>query len=86
MNELLGYAAAVCTTLAFVPQLVRVWKTRSANDISLGMYAVLMVGIALWVWYGVRIGSPPLVVANLSSLLLAGGILVGKLRFRGATP
>ena len=84
VNELLGYAAAACTTLAFVPQAVRVWRTRSAGDISLGMYLLFMAGVALWVWYGARIGSLPLIVANTSSMLLAGAVLVGKLRFGGA--
>lgn len=82
MTELLGYAAATCTTFAFLPQLVRVWRSRSAEDISLGMYLMFMAGVSLWIAYGVRIGSWPVVIANAATLGLAGGVLAGKLRFR----
>ena len=81
MTELLGYVAAACTTFAFLPQVVRVWRTRSARDISLAMYLVMVAGIALWILYGLRIHSSPLVAANAVSLRLAGAVLAGKLRF-----
>jgi MtN3 and saliva related transmembrane protein len=82
MTELLGFAAAACTTLAFLPQVVRVWRTRSADDISLAMYLIMLTGVALWIVYGLRIHSVPLVAANVSTLALAGAVLAGKLRFR----
>jgi MtN3 and saliva related transmembrane protein len=82
MTESIGFAAAACTTLAFVPQALRVWRTRSAEDISLVMYLVMVTGVALWIVYGLRIHSQPLVVANSVTLVLAGAVLVGKLRFR----
>ena len=77
---LLGLAAAFCTTLAFVPQVVKTWRTRSTTDISLGMFLVLVIGIALWLAYGVLLGDVPLIAANLVTLVLAGTILVLKLR------
>jgi MtN3 and saliva related transmembrane protein len=83
MDEWLGYAAATLTTLAFVPQVVRVWHTRSARDLSLRMYLAFTVGVALWMLYGLRIGSWPVVVANGVTLVLAGAILVARLRFGG---
>jgi MtN3 and saliva related transmembrane protein len=82
MTEWIGFAAAAGTTLAFLPQLIRVWKTRSAEDISLIMYLVLVIGVALWIVYGLRIRSLPVVVANSATLLLASGVLAAKLRFR----
>ena len=82
MTESIGFTAAACTTFAFVPQVVRVWRTESAADISLAMYLIMVTGIALWIVYGVRIHSLPLVAANAVSLLLAGAVLVGKLKFR----
>jgi MtN3 and saliva related transmembrane protein len=82
MTEGIGFVAAMGTTLAFLPQLIRVWRTRSAGDISLAMYFVLVVGLALWIVYGLRIGSRPVVIANSATLLLAGGVLAGVLRFR----
>ena len=82
MTESIGFIAAACTTFAFVPQVLRVWRTRSAEDISLAMYLILMAGVFLWIVYGARIHSMPVVIANCATLLLAGGVLVGKLRFR----
>lgn len=81
VTELLGGAAAFCTTLAFVPQLVRVWTTKSTRDVSLGMFLVFCVGLSLWLAYGLRLGSTPLVASNSITLVLALGILVAKLRF-----
>ncbi len=81
MNQLIGFAAAACTTLAFVPQVIHVWKNRSAHDISLAMYVVFMAGVALWTIYGLSIRSLPVVLANGVTLFLAAAVLVGKLRF-----
>ena len=82
MTELLGFVAAACTTLAFLPQAFYVWRRRSADDISLAMYLILLTGVVLWIAYGLRIRSVPLVAANVATLALAGAVLVGKLRFR----
>jgi MtN3 and saliva related transmembrane protein len=78
---LLGLAAACCTTLAFVPQVVKAWKSRSTADISLGMFLILCLGIVLWLIYGGIRGDVPLVVANVVTLVLAGLILLLKLRY-----
>ena len=78
--KLLGFAAATCTTLAFAPQFLKVWKTRSTEDISLGMFLVLVLGVALWLLYGLLSGDVPLVASNAITLALAGGILVMKLK------
>jgi MtN3 and saliva related transmembrane protein len=80
--EAIGYAAAACTTFAFLPQVVHVWRTHSAHDISLFMYMVMVAGVALWIVYGLYIHSLPLVAANTVTLLLAGAVLAGKIRFR----
>jgi MtN3 and saliva related transmembrane protein len=77
---LLGLAAACCTTFAFVPQVVRIWRTRSANDISLLMFVVLSTGLLLWLVYGLLVHDLPIVLANAVTLLLALTILVLKLR------
>jgi MtN3 and saliva related transmembrane protein len=79
--KLLGFAAATCTTAAYAPQVIKVWKTRSTGDISLGMFLVLMLGLVLWLIYGLLSGDAPLVAANAVTMLLAGGILVMKLRY-----
>lgn len=83
MHDGLGYAAAICTTAAFVPQVVRVWRRRSADDISLAMYVLFMAGVALWALYGILVGALPVVLANLVTFALAMGVVAAKLRFRG---
>ena len=77
---LLGFVAATLTTLAFLPQVVRTWRTRSTKDISLGMFLVLVVGIVLWLVYGFLMMDLPLMAANGVTLVLAGTILFFKLR------
>ena len=79
--KLLGFAAATCTTVAYAPQFIKVWKTRSARDISLGMFLVMVLGLALWLAYGLLSGDAPLIASNAVTMLLAGGILVMKLRY-----
>lgn len=76
-----GLAAAFCTSAAFVPQVVKTWRTRSTHDISLGMFSLMTLGIVLWLVYGAFIGDLPLIVANLVTFVLAATILVFKLRY-----
>jgi len=76
----IGLAAAFCTTFAFVPQVVKTWRTRSTRDISLGMFAVLVLGTALWLVYGVLLADIPLIAANGITFCLAAVILYFKLR------
>ncbi|HTI86978.1 MAG TPA: SemiSWEET transporter [Alphaproteobacteria bacterium] len=80
--SLIGYAAAVLTTIAFVPQAVRAWTTRSTGDISLSMFVMLTVGIVLWFVYGVLNRDWPLMTANFVTGLLAGSILYCKIRHK----
>ncbi len=75
-----GYAAALCTTGAYVPQVLRVWRTRSTQDISLRMFLVLVTGLTLWLVYGFWRGEIPLIAANGVTLVLAGTILFFKIR------
>lgn len=79
--QCLGFLAATCTTCAFVPQVLLVWRERQATGISTGMYLIFMLGVALWLWYGLLIRSLPVVVANGCTLLLAGAVLLMKWRF-----
>ena len=79
--SIIGFVAGTCTTLAFLPQVIRTWRTRSTDDISLGMFSLMVFGIALWLFYGIVIGDWPLILADGVSLLLAATILMMKLRF-----
>jgi MtN3 and saliva related transmembrane protein len=79
--DALGFAAGTLTTIAFVPQLLRILKTRSAHDISWWMFGILIAGVALWLWYGIRVDAPPVIVANAVTLALAVAIVLLKRRY-----
>jgi MtN3 and saliva related transmembrane protein len=79
--DLIGALASALTTIAFVPQVWRVWKTRSARDLSLTMYLIFTTGVVLWFAYGVLLGSGPIIVGNAITLVLAGAVLAMKLKF-----
>lgn len=67
---LLGLVAAGCTTVAFLPQVVKNWRTKSAGDLSFGTFGLFTVGVVLWLVYGVMIGNAPIVVSNVVTLTL----------------
>jgi MtN3 and saliva related transmembrane protein len=75
-----GYVAAACTTGAFVPQVLRVWRTRSTQDISLKMFLVLVTGVSLWIIYGFWKTDIPIIAANALTLMLTSIILYFKIR------
>lgn len=79
--EDLGFVAAFCTTAAFVPQLIRVLKLRSARDISLPTFLMFSVGVFLWLLYGLYTGSKPVIASNVVTLVLSVSILILKLRY-----
>ncbi len=77
---LIGLAAAFCTTVAFLPQVIKTWQTRSTKDLSLSMFLVFTTGIFLWLVYGLAVHDIPLIVANGITFVLSGIILYFKLR------
>lgn len=79
--QLAGYCAAILTTTSFVPQLIRVWRLRSARDISLTMFLAFSLGVFLWLIYGISLHSIPIMLANGVTLALSLTILILKLRF-----
>ncbi len=82
LSELIGYAAAVLTTSSFVPQAVHTFKTKDVRGISLTMYSIFVVGITLWLVYGLLLNAWPIVLANAVTLTLAVAILTMKLKYR----
>ena len=80
-NEILGYLAAALTTTSFIPQAVMTIRSRNTSGISLGMYAIFTIGVALWLAYGLVIESWPMIAANTVTLALAALILACKLRY-----
>jgi MtN3 and saliva related transmembrane protein len=81
----LGFAAAACTTGAFVPQVLLVWRARGAPGISSGMYLMFIAGVAMWLLYGLALHAWPVVIANAVTLLLACTILGMKWYFERAS-
>ena len=81
----LGFAAAVCTTGAFIPQVAMVWRERGAPGISTGMYLMFILGVALWLAYGLALSSWPVVIANGVTLVLASSVLGMKWYFEHGT-
>ena len=84
-TDVLGYLAGTLTTVALVPQVWRAFRTQDVSGISLRMYCIFTLGIAIWLAYGILLGETPMILANSASLLLALAVLVAKLRYgRGA--
>ncbi|MEO8653117.1 MAG: SemiSWEET transporter [Ramlibacter sp.] len=81
-TDSIGYLAAILTTCSFVPQAWHTFRTRDVSGISLGMYSVFALGVALWLAYGLLLTAWPIVAANAITLALALAILGMKLRYR----
>jgi MtN3 and saliva related transmembrane protein len=80
-TDVLGYLAGTLTTVALVPQAWRAFRTRDVSGISLRMYCIFTLGIAIWLAYGIVLGETPMILANSLSLVLALAVLVAKLKY-----
>jgi MtN3 and saliva related transmembrane protein len=78
--DLIGYGAAILTTAAFVPQALKSWLSRDLSGVSLSMYSLFTLGVALWLLYGILLHSWPIILANLITLVLASLVLSLKIR------
>ena len=78
----IGMIAAALTTGAFVPQVIKTWKTRQTKDISLAMFIAFSAGVFMWLVYGLMINSAPVIIANLVTFILAVVILLFKLKYK----
>jgi MtN3 and saliva related transmembrane protein len=81
LTTVLGLTAGLCTTLAFVPQVLKTWRTHHTRDISLGMFLIYCVGIVLWLLYGIVLNDGPIIAANVATFALSGAMLYFKLRY-----
>ena len=79
--EIFGYIAAVLTTAAFLPQLIKTIKTKKADDVSLVTLIMFIIGVLCWIIYGYKISSIPILIANLITLILNLLILISKIYF-----
>lgn len=73
--ELIGFAAAFLTTIAFIPQVIQVWKSKSVEGLSLTTYIIFIIGVFLWFLYGLSIRSLSMIIANFITVLLASVII-----------
>lgn len=78
----LGLFAGVLTTIAYLPQLIKTWKSKSAADLSWSMLIILCIGIVLWLAYGLIVWDIPILVANVVTLIFASIILTLKIRYK----
>ena len=76
VTDLFGYLAAIGTTGAFIPQAMKVFKTKKTEDLSLGAFLLLCLGILLWIIYGVLVQAFPLIIANCLTFIMTSYILV----------
>ena len=80
--ELIGLLAALLTTSAFLPQVLKTWKTKDVEGLSLSMYAIFLSGVLLWLVYGIMINSMPVIIANALTALSGAFLIFCKLKFR----
>lgn len=80
--EYVGYAAGALTVIALVPQVVRAYRTRQVGDLSWGLVVLLVVSAGLWLVYGVLASQRPVILTNVGVVMLAGALVMAKVRFR----
>lgn len=80
--DVLGLVAGFLTTIAFLPQVIKTWKSKSAKDISLNMFLLFCGGVALWLIYGIVKKDIPIIIANVLTLALSSSILYFKFRYK----
>jgi MtN3 and saliva related transmembrane protein len=78
--EYIGLVASSLATIAYLPQVVKTWRSRSANDFSLSMLLMIEAGCCLWIYYGLQRHAPAIWIGNSVALALAGFILSVKMR------
>jgi len=79
----IGLVAGLLTTTAFIPQVWKIYRTKSGEDISGRMFSLFSAGIVLWLIYGILLRSMPLILSNTVTLILSLTILALKVRYRG---
>ena len=79
--DIFGYFAAILTTAAFLPQLIKTLKTKKADDVSSTTFIMFIIGVFSWIVYGYAISSKPILIANLITLILNLMILISKIYF-----
>lgn len=80
--DIFGYSATALGTLVFLPQVIQIWKTKRAKDVSLLSFSMIFIGSILWITYGVLISAPPIIIVNSVIAVLSSLIIVMKLKYK----
>ena len=80
-SSIIGFVAGLLSTFSFLPQVVKAFKTKHTKDLSLATFAILSGGVALWLVYGILIRELPVIIANISMLVLSVSILIMKIKY-----
>ena len=80
-----GYTAAVLMTISFLPQVIKIWRSKKADDISIPSFLAFFSGVLCWLIFGILSKSPPMIVANSITLMLAAAVLVLAWKYRKPT-
>ena len=80
--DFIGFAAGACTTVAVIPQIIKSWRTKKVVDVSPLMFSILILGVGLWVVYGIKKGDLPIIITNGISFLLNLSMLILMLFFK----
>ena len=80
--EYIGYFAGVCSTIAFIPQVTKVWLSKNVEGLSTSMFIIFSIGVCCWLIYGILQKDLPLIMANLITLVLAILVLLGIIKFK----
>ncbi len=84
MNNIINYVgifSGVCTTISFIPQVIKTWKSKSTKDISFLMFTLFTIGVAGWLIFGILLKNFPIIITNFVTLILASLILIAKIKF-----
>lgn len=81
-NDTLGLIAGALTSISFLPQVIKTWRSGSARDLSLSMFGIFSLGVTLWLIYGLKVNSIPIIAANALTLALCLVILYFKVKFK----
>jgi MtN3 and saliva related transmembrane protein len=81
MTDILGYISATLTTIAFLPQIIKTVQTKSAKDVSMGMFVLFTIGVFLWIIYGILTKTYPVLIANAVIFCLALAQIILKIKY-----
>lgn len=81
IETIIGFSAAILSTIAFLPQAIKVWKTKSAKDLSVKTFVILVAALSMWLIYGILKNDLPIISANMITLALVGSILYYKIKY-----